>query len=721
MLKYIPVALGLFCASEAYTQSRFIPQNSRSVFCASLSSLSKKMDVKSLKNYAFLTRDTQQVKSDPATAFFYSFISDPTGNGIDLSGKIFQFSTLSDTNLDKLSLEYSYLHKATQYYIVPIKDYSKAQNKMKLMSIELGRYMKYEDYVAAAMAEAAVAEAVDTVVTKEAVISPKPELNLGYNPVLHPVFSNHTKKISSVCIPEKGFTAVLDKNTLVIARTRSLYTDIKNYRYSDYELDSVKAIVDSVRFSNLRKQQNNIDRAINEDEIVDDTITGGEELYSTEPYYDYYSNPTIIAFVKWRIARDSARWMEENRKSSEVFVKACQSVLNTPANQNLETHNVHFRNKLNESNDVFYFMNLENIWAEQFLYGWADKGEQLTPAQKEGVKLLKYIKNAYTTYDGNFEKGQLNFHSYVNPGDSLKSMFNTFDGEYLNYTLLNTIPVEKPMAVAAAKTDANKAVEWYFKMMEVASKDARYIDSLNLKAKGRNGYSSLFSGRFTSTALNVAYNMLDPKLLNGTLKGGILTAVTGIREYTSSYESYEIDEEGNYVSTKKETKRQMPAFVVSSVCANSEVVKRIMEPFVKFGYARLKDSGYVLKFNEDSDLDFKLILKDGLIVFTNDPLLINKQPVFDKLIVSGSVVNSFNKKTMYVKIDNNVIIDNMKYLGFWGLNFNQSLEKIMNSAVAMEMWSGENTSVSEGYISFKNKDKNSLIEIFDIAEIMFRK
>lgn len=719
MLKYIPAVLGLLFASETYAQSRFIPQNTRSVFCASLSSLSKKMDVKSLKNYSFLTRDTQQVKSDPATAFFYSFISDPTGNGIDLNGKIFQFSTVSDTNLDKLSLEYSYLHKATQYYIIPVKDYSKAQNKMKLMSTELGRYMKYEDYSAALM-EAAVEE-VDTAVAQNVTISPKAEVNLSYNPVLHPVFSNHTKKTSSICIPEKGFTAVLDKNTLVIARTRSLYAFIKNYRHSDYELDSVKAIVDSVRFSNLRKQQNNIDRAINEDEIVDDTISGSEELYSAESYYDYYSNPTIIAFVKWRIARDSAQWMEENRKSAEVFVKACQSVLNTPASQSLETHNIHFRNKLNESNDVFYFMNLENIWAEQFIYGWADDAAQMTPEQKAGIKLLKYIKNSFTTYDGNFEKGQLNFHSYVNPGDSLKAMFNTFDGGYLNYTLLNTIPVEKPMAVAAAKTDANKAVEWYFKMMEVAAKDAHYIDSIASKSKGRSLHFSLFSGRLTSTVLNVAYNMLDPKLLTGTLKGGILTAVTGIREYTSSYESYDMDEEGNYVSTKKETKRQMPSFVISSVCASSEVVKRIMEPLVKFGYARLRDSGYVLKFSEDSDLDFKLILKDGLIVFTNDPLLINKQPSFDKLIVSGSVVNSFNKKTMYCKIDNNVIIDNMKYLGFWGLDFNKSLEKIMSSAVAMEMWSGENTSVSEGYISFKNKDKNSLIEIFDIAEIMFRK
>lgn len=720
MFKYIGLTAISLLSMNASAQSGLIPKQANSVFCANLSSLNQKMDVKSLKNYSFLTHDTVANFNHPSSACFYSFISDPTTNGLDLKGRVFQYSVELDT-LFKKSNNYFYFDR-NEYYLIPIKDFAKAQKKIAQVYQDLGKLMASREQpisknrIMVDDIQPAYADTLPNTRMREVESKSKPS----FNPHGFPIIYEKSKNSTFISIPEKGFSAMLQKNVLIISKGPSAGIYVPQYSYYDHELDSVKAMIDSARMVEYKKKEIQLDKNINNmnDEVIDTALGGNGNLPAIDPdleFYDHMKDPKVIGFLAWRIQRDSLEWIREIHEDAKIRNQVLNRALTINVNtESLEKNNINFQNKLNEPIDVFFFMNLENIWLNQFLYNNKDLKNKLTKEQLDHLLLPKFTKNAFFTYDGIFEKGKLKFHNHYNIGDSLKNFWGATSSENLNLQLLNTIPVEKPMAIFAGLANPAEGIEWYFKLQELAIKDQNYLNDVLEKGMF---YDYI---KYSTVAMNVLYNMIDPKLLHGTLYGGTLLAVTGTRDYTEKYETYEIDEEGNSSWKTKDKKSQIPAFVVSSMCSNFANVHRLMEPFVKYGLATFSDSGYLINFAGKSTLNFKLILKNDMLVFTNDLALINPKPNFDKQLVSQVIVNQFYNKKMYCRIDNETVVKNLTYLGFLGNNFTKPLEKMLESTDFVEMWSTDNSYKSEGYISFRNKEKNSLIELFDLAEIMFK-
>lgn len=719
MFKFSSLAVLFLLSISAFAQSSLIPQNAHSVFCANLSSLSKKMDVKSLKNYSFLTKDTNAAFDNPASACFYSFISDPTANGLDLKGRLIQYSVDMDTLYNKVN-SYSY-NARNEIYLVPITDFARAQKKFEQIRKELELLMATREKITIMPPPEDLSSPYYDSVEMADKYKIANKIKPTFIPKNFPIIYDRSKTSSFISIPEKGFSAMLQKNVLIISKAPSANINVPAYSYYDIGLDSVKAQIDSARMVEYKKKEIQLDKDINNmnDEVIDSAFGNRGTLPAIDPdleFYDHMKDPRVLSFLAWRIQRDSLDWINENKSVSKIIGQILtQSLTSDASNKSLEKNNVNFRNKLNETNDVFYFMNLEYIWLNKFFISRETLLNKLTNEQFEKLQLPKFTKNAFVTYDGNFEKGKLQFHNHYNIGDSFNNFWSTNNKEMLNLQLLNTIPLEKPIAIFAGLANPSQGIEWYFKLQELAIRDQKYLNQL----LGEKGYFNFI--KLSTTAMHVFYNMLDPNLLHRTLYGGTLVAITGTREYTEKYESYVIDEEGNSSWNEKEKKEQTPTFVIASMCSSFANINRIMEPFVKYGMATLSDSGYLINWNDKSTLSFKLILKNDMVVFTNDLALINPKPNFDKQVVSPAVVNQFYNKKMYCRVDNETIVKNLSYLGFLGNNFTKPLEKMLESTDIMEMWSTDNTYNSEGYISFRNKEKNSLIELFDLAEIMFKK
>lgn len=664
----------LFCCARLMAQSETIPPNANIVFCAKLSSLSKKMDLNSLSKYSFMQLDSHNLNY--ASVLCKEFLKDPIGNGIELKGEFYVFQ-YQDTTAN-----YRY-PKNTTIYALPIKNYKKSLLLLERMYTYFSTQPRY-NYPYAAYD-------VDTA-------APFHNSFLEYNFTPKSQFLNQIKTKNSYYLsaPENTFAAVLsgDKLLILSKNAQEEYIPSYNPKYDD-GADSIKATIDSIRFANLNIEEKNYQNNSENTDSFSESPSSNSELY-------YNNHPLFKAFIKSRIAKDSLEWKSKLLKNSNLLFKQLDYHMNLRGQESLGGKNQNFATKLVENNDLFVFINYEET-LNAFQHS-----NKLNPPH---LKLPKMLKNAYISYDGTFENGIINFHTHYNPGDSFYNLYKRLENAKINPMLFNSIPVQKPLGIIGTVYDFNLGIDYWNKYISTASTDAK-LSASNTEMSFLSDYAFSIYMMF-----NIYYNMVDEKIKNQIFKGGVLFSVNGTTSFKKTYSSYEMDEEGEYKTIMKTKDQTIPTFCLSTMCYDSKKIITILEPLKQFGKAIFIDSGYVFDIE---GAKFKLIFKNNLMVLTNDPKLTSRVPNFDQPVLNLDLLMQMKNKCMFVKTNNEDIYSTLTKTGILGNNFALRFDKIFEKSEYLTIQSENNLYQTNGILKLKNTDKNSLIEILDIAESLLR-
>lgn len=118
---------------------------------------------------------------------------------------------------------------------------------------------------------------------------------------------------------------------------------------------------------------------------------------------------------------------------------------------------------------------------------------------------------------------------------------------------------------------------------------------------------------------------LDEKTMYNLLDGKFLFAVTDLKQYTSSYITYDYDENFNKTEIRKERTEIRPEFILVAGIGKEKKAKQLIEIIERMGGVKQQNSQYYL-INTPGEYDIKMFLaiQNGMLIITNnEDLMIN--------------------------------------------------------------------------------------------------
>lgn len=210
----------------------------------------------------------------------------------------------------------------------------------------------------------------------------------------------------------------------------------------------------------------------------------------------------------------------------------------------------------------------------------------------------------------NFEKGAMTMNTKTFMGGKLMDYSKKAYKRKLNRDFYKYIKKENLMAYFSLATDS--------KAMWGGMKDMMYP---MIEKMGEEGSMAV-------SALKIMEIAIDEDALYDLLKGDVVFAVTGLKDFETSYKSFEYDKEFNKKEVTKTRKTQLPEFVMMlSYGDESNINKffrlgqqaKVLEAAGRNAY---KISNLPAEFN--LGMDMYVAINDGVLMFTNDATLVNQ-------------------------------------------------------------------------------------------------
>jgi hypothetical protein len=142
-----------------------------------------------------------------------------------------------------------------------------------------------------------------------------------------------------------------------------------------------------------------------------------------------------------------------------------------------------------------------------------------------------------------------------------------------------------------------------------------------------NSYNSLIGlyQNYYMTTWDLLHVFIDEKTLYNLLNGEMLFAVTDLKPYTSTYLTYDYDENFEKTEIRKERTEIRPEFVFVAGIGKQEKAEEIIGILERAGALKKQNNQYYL-INTPGEYDVKmfLALKNGMLIITdNEDLMVN--------------------------------------------------------------------------------------------------
>lgn len=665
-----------FCfplVSSLLGQSDNIPETANNVFQIDLSKLGKKMDLNKVGSYDFL-KNADSLEYGVLKSILKSLVSNMDNAGIDKEGRIINFST-EDTF-------------RANVWVFAVKNAKKTNKELE----KLNGSIKWADQ-------------------KLTVIKQKK--------ATYYVNANNSVGV-----------AVTANRCFLVDGPYAYYYNTDDYEYEQAR-DSVRYIIDSIRWSKPQPEGEvmpdettpDVVEPDYEDGAVDSSavISGDyeEETAPAAPAYndDYEYDSLMIAFnefwQKKRENREKAYWQEQSKR----YVNYIQNLEALPKSKSgLLYKNASFAANNSNGNDLMHWNDISMIGKEmvksaQRNYYYSGEGEWVDSVDKmhpyHTTPLGKFIGDVTLNGGGNFDNGSMSINYKLNLSDSLKPFYHSFFKKGISPALFDVIKISNPAAISVQNTSYGRVAELIFLGMEKYYKTAEQSGHTN-----NNKYVGM-------PFFEMMYNFMDKDMLYHTFTGEGISAITGMRKSMVTYKSWEYDEEGEYVPVTKTEERSTPMFVSANTLEKPENFKKLIQPFIKYGYIEQKGNLYFLSPKmQIPDANIFMRISGNIFIITSDSQYMKEEYLQKPGGMSSTDVARLSGQSTYMELNSESMNTLMRDYQGLGASMLFNLEKVTGSISRLSLQVMENPENMGLKAEFNNKSRCSMLELLDLAEIL---
>jgi hypothetical protein len=261
----------------------------------------------------------------------------------------------------------------------------------------------------------------------------------------------------------------------------------------------------------------------------------------------------------------------------------------------------------------------------------------------DGVYWYNYGEMMQQYYEKNMELRKT-YYSYINIGADTSNIQNMWAGSYI----VSIVHIQGNVAQMEQRSYFSKELAANTKGLykgRVDKKMFRYVKGENLLGfvamsvnmeKFMKFYGTVYRESLNNSlaGMYVTYYLamwdlmrvfLDEKTMYHILNGKFLFAVTDLKPYTSSFVSYDYDENFNQSEVRKEQTKMRPEFIMVAGIGKEKKAEDIIKILEKANAIKKQNSFYYL-INTPGEVDIKLFLsiQDGMLIITNnEDLMVN--------------------------------------------------------------------------------------------------
>lgn len=644
--------------NNANAQTETLPATTARFMAFDLSQLGKKIDLKSIGNYAIIK---------PADSVSYSYhkellkymLSNLSGNGIDQKRRIVYYNDENDTF-------------RVSAFLLPVSDQKKAAKAVEAWSSRI------------TFAEN----------------RPAKSSNKAGNWFLH---------------AENQFGCGISKNMmLVMLGPYAYYNEYEDDYERRREEDSVKAIIDSIRWSKP---------IVTPDPESDET---GDEV-AVDDYFDYDSDSLMVAYRSWREKQNilrRARFFETQGNAYRSYMERLLGLKGSP--ESLIAKRPEINSEFAPGSDVFHWVDFTGMLGEMA----EDASSYRSYNDSTGYFSRTEVKQAYDNTaigrffgklhiygNGVFEQGSVSLNYRMSGSDSLKPYVARAMDSNVDKSLFDIIKNGEVSFFMSQHTDFTTLTDFYFKTFDKMWQTHRQAVPPGTETR-EEPYAWLLA------ATSMYYNMLDKNMLQHTFSGDMLAAVTGVTNFRRTYYSYDIDEEGEYRRIKKTDNTEIPAIVAALGLENRANLEKLLEPWVKYEILQ-RQSNNVYRLRNIAELSMPpiyLVIQDKAVIITNDSVYTNKDWLARPGGLPAELVTAASSRGSYMRTDGQAtgkLLSGMSGISPAALvqtgKLTESIRQMESTGSAVN---GEMSFTTR--LEFANKSRSGLLELMDLTEVLLK-
>lgn len=369
-------------------------------------------------------------------------------------------------------------------------------------------------------------------------------------------------------------------------------------------LEEDTVISDSIRAARTEKLMKEASEM--QEKLAKDTTP--EEEVLVDYYYGYYDSP--LYGDNWQEREKEKQKLRDTLIQKRVTVQLKQ-LINLTYSESVESL-PQFRTVLSENTDAVYWYNYGELMKQTYLRNMELRmsyafytGEKIDTSSIPNMWEGSYIASLIS-FEGNSAKmdqrmyfsKELQAHtSGLYTGRVDRKMFRYVKGENM-------------MGFIAMSVDMEKFMKFYGNI---------YREMLN------NSFMGMY-GNYYLAVWDIARVFLDESTLYNMLNGDILIALTDLKPFTSSYITYEYDENFNKTEIRKERTEVRPEFILIAGLGEQKKASEIVSILERMNAVKKQNAQYYLiNMPGEYDLKIYLAIRDGMLIITNNEELMQQK------------------------------------------------------------------------------------------------
>jgi len=655
--------------SNSIAQYSFIPNNPTYVMSFNLGTLGKKIDLNKMSNYKLLkSKDSNEYVN--FQELNRRMIGNLNESGADIKQKLIAIGTNDSM-------------RATMY-LIPLVSAKKAIQVIEKFNKEI----KWEDQRL------------------------RPSKSGKVNYFMSPKNALYVAIFSDLCVIMNG--------------NYSYYYNDDEYEY-DRALDSVRLVIDSIRqIKNTHEPTGTAEPQIPEIDTnrIDYDSTAYVPDYVEEPSYQeyHYDDDSLMkAFRAWwekqRVIKENIFWS----KKENGVKKYLEDMHNLPkTKKGIIYENKEFATESAVQKDVFHWMDytygFKMVVKEAGSYSYTDSMGEYQRHRDSSIynetALGKFLGELVLMGHGDFNNGSTDMNYNLKMSDSVQKYLNQITGASVNIKLFDYIKTPQVASITSQNLKHSALIDLYFAGVEQYRITAE-------KSRGnmqiRNNFNQI---GFTVTEL--MYTLMDKDMLYHTFSGNAISAVTGIVKSRTSYQSWEYDEEGNYIATTKFKEDEYPKFVSIFETENQQNLDKLLLPFIKNRFLTRRNNIYYIKDIGTNYLYPIFMVKTAnALIVTNDSLYTNPDYLKMPPGLDPNYVETIAAMPVYFELNGIGSSNLLREISLISPIFKDKGVVALNSINKATITCQKSMNHFNINFDFKNKNRCSLIDMMEMLDLMY--
>ncbi len=404
--------------------------------------------------------------------------------------------------------------------------------------------------------------------------------------------------------------------------------------------------------------------------------------------------------------QDTTITLEEHEIASSNYLKKSLKKVNEKKSGASIQSQANYKISMVNSHDATFWMNYEKVQEWTKAMGGEDQSMAALGLGAFEEKMSALNKDSYMVIGTNFENGKMDMDTkmYMNP--DMADLYKKSSGGGVNKKFAKYIPKNDLLGFYSMGLDINGMVGAMKKIIDPDNAMAPMMEGM---AEGA------MQGMGIDMTADDVYKML---------KGDMVFAVSGIKEFKGVVKKTDYDEEFNPIEIEKEVTEKLPVVTMLMSYNNESDLKQVMN--LAKDYVGLENLGGHYKMEmPGSPVAMYMGMHDGVMVVTNDKELVTKRlkkGLKRSKRMSKELCQMVTQKSLagFWDVDATLDVANEFGMGEMGMDgmIRSSKETFNNMVITMDKVTS-NILDSKMTINFDDKKKNSLTQFFNFINEMY--